>query len=145
MTIFALARKTIIGTFIMPTQLPTCRIATTTQLSHGLLLLIMSVSLYTSLVVLNTLGVEDYGIYKVEGANVSMFASVNLLLALANGGKTSGCGFEAMKITVKLSWNSLPTSGQRNPTWTNLGQLGQVDSDLKSNNQFVLCRTLTLL
>ena len=44
----------------------------------NLLLLIMAVSLYTSRVVLNTLGVEDYGIYKVEGANVSMFGFVNV-------------------------------------------------------------------
>lgn len=37
----------------------------------------MLVSLYTSRVVLNTLGVEDYGIYNVVGGIVSMFAFFN--------------------------------------------------------------------
>ena len=37
------------------------------------MLLSMVVSLYTSRVVLNTLGVEDYGIYGVVGGVVSMF------------------------------------------------------------------------
>lgn len=41
------------------------------------MLLIMAVSLYTSRVVLNTLGVEDYGIYSVLGAIVPMFAFLN--------------------------------------------------------------------
>lgn len=37
----------------------------------------MAVSLYTSRVVLNTLGVEDYGIYNVVGGIVTMFAFLN--------------------------------------------------------------------
>lgn len=37
----------------------------------------MLVSLYTSRVVLNTLGIEDYGIYNVVGGFVSMFAFFN--------------------------------------------------------------------
>lgn len=37
----------------------------------------MAVSLYASRVVLNTLGVEDYGIYNVVGGIVSMFAFLN--------------------------------------------------------------------
>ena len=41
------------------------------------MLLIMAVSLYTSRVVLNTLGVEDYGIYNVVGGIVTMFAFLN--------------------------------------------------------------------
>lgn len=41
------------------------------------MLLSMVVSLYTSRVVLNTLGVEDYGIYGVVGGVVSMFSFLN--------------------------------------------------------------------
>ena len=37
----------------------------------------MAVSLYTSRVVLNTFGGEDYGIYNVVGGIVSMFAFLN--------------------------------------------------------------------
>ncbi len=41
------------------------------------MLLSMVVSLYTSRVVLNTLGVEDYGIYNVVGGVVAMFSFLN--------------------------------------------------------------------
>lgn len=37
----------------------------------------MGIALYTSRVVLNTLGVEDYGIYNVVGGLVSMFGLLN--------------------------------------------------------------------
>lgn len=53
------------------------RIAKNTILLYGRMLLIMAVSLYTSRVVLNTLGVEDYGIYNVVGGIVTMFAFLN--------------------------------------------------------------------
>lgn len=53
------------------------RIAKNTLLLYGRMLLIMAVSLYTSRVVLNTLGVEDYGIYNVVGGVVTMFAFLN--------------------------------------------------------------------
>lgn len=53
------------------------RIAKNTILLYGRMLLIMAVSLYTSRVVLNTLGIEDYGIYNVVGSVVTMFAFLN--------------------------------------------------------------------
>ena len=37
------------------------------------------------------------------------------------------CGSSEMRTTVKPSGKSFPTSGQRNPTRTNEGQLGQVE------------------
>jgi O-antigen/teichoic acid export membrane protein len=43
----------------------------------------MLVSLYTSRVILNTLGVEDYGIYNVVGGVVSMFAFFNSAMSSA--------------------------------------------------------------
>lgn len=104
--------------------MPSQSIAKHTMLLYGLMLLIMAVSLHTSRVVLNTLGVEDCRIYNVDGADVSMVDSVNGLLTLTNGGKTSCFGFLAMKTTVKPFGNSFPKSGQRNPTRANLDKLG---------------------
>ena len=47
------------------------------------MLLIMAVTLYTSRVVLNTLGVEDYGIYNVIGGVVTMLSFFNNSMATA--------------------------------------------------------------
>ncbi|HHX71149.1 MAG TPA: lipopolysaccharide biosynthesis protein [Gallicola sp.] len=47
------------------------------------MILTMIVSLYTSRVILNTLGVEDYGIYNVVGGVVSMFAFFNSAMSSA--------------------------------------------------------------
>ena len=59
------------------TQANNKRIAKNTLLLYGRMFLIMAVSLYTSRVVLNALGVEDYGIYNVVGGVVTMFAFLN--------------------------------------------------------------------
>ena len=53
------------------------RIAKNTLLLYFRMLFMMAVSLFTSRVVLNTLGVEDYGIYNVVGGIVGMFAFIN--------------------------------------------------------------------
>lgn len=53
------------------------RITKNTLPLNGRLLLIIAASLYTSRVALNTLGVEDYGIYNVLGVIVPMFAFLN--------------------------------------------------------------------
>ena len=53
------------------------RIAKNTLLLYIRMLLIMAVTLYTSRVVLATLGVEDYGIYNVVGGVVAMFGFIN--------------------------------------------------------------------
>lgn len=47
------------------------------------MILTMLVSLYTSRVILNTLGVEDYGIYNVVGGVVSMFSFFNSAMSSA--------------------------------------------------------------
>ncbi len=49
------------------------RIAKNTLLLYFRMLFMMGISLFTSRVVLNTLGVEDYGIYNVVGGIVTMF------------------------------------------------------------------------
>lgn len=44
----------------------------------------MVISLYTSRVVLNTLGVMDYGIYSIVGSVLSMIVIINTLMSLSN-------------------------------------------------------------
>jgi len=44
------------------------------------MIFVMAISLYTSRVVLNTLGVDDYGTYQVVGGIVGLLAFLNLTL-----------------------------------------------------------------
>lgn len=53
------------------------RIAKNTLLLYFRMLFMMAVSLYTSRVVLNTLGIEDFGIYSVVGGITTMFSFLN--------------------------------------------------------------------
>lgn len=53
------------------------RIAKNTVLLYCRLIITMIVSLYTSRIVLNVLGVEDYGVYNVVGGIVGMLAFLN--------------------------------------------------------------------
>ena len=57
------------------------RIAKNTLLLYVRMLFGMLVSLYTSRVILNTLGVEDYGIYNLVAGLVSLFAFMNSSLS----------------------------------------------------------------
>lgn len=50
------------------------RLAKNTILLYGRTFLIMAISLFTSRVVLNTLGIDNYGIYNVIGGFVAMFS-----------------------------------------------------------------------
>lgn len=59
------------------------RIAKNTLLLYIRMLLTMGVSLYTSRIVLNTLGVSDFGIYNVVGGVVMMFAFLNSSMSSA--------------------------------------------------------------
>lgn len=59
------------------------RIAKNTLILYGRMLLMMVISLYTSRVILNALGVEDYGIYNVVGGVVSMFTILSGSLSAA--------------------------------------------------------------
>lgn len=59
------------------------RIAKNTLMLYFRMILTMLVSLYTSRVILNTLGVEDYGIYNVVGGVVTMFAFFNSAMSSA--------------------------------------------------------------
>lgn len=59
------------------------RIAKNTLALYARMLFTMAVSLYTSRVVLATLGVEDYGLYNVVGGFVAMFSFLNAAMASA--------------------------------------------------------------
>ena len=59
------------------------RIAKNTLLLYVRTLFVLLVSLYTSRVVLNTLGVTDYGVYNVVGGVVAMFGFINSSMAAA--------------------------------------------------------------
>ena len=53
------------------------QIAKNTFLLYIRMLFMMIVSLYTSRVILNVLGVEDFGIYNVVGGVVAMFSVIS--------------------------------------------------------------------
>ncbi len=59
------------------------RIAKNTMMLYVRLMLVMGVSLYTSRVVLNLLGVEDFGIYNVVGGAVAMFSFLSSSITIA--------------------------------------------------------------
>ena len=48
------------------------------------MMLIMAISLYTSRIILNALGIVDYGVYNVVGGMVVMFGFLNSALAQAS-------------------------------------------------------------
>ena len=59
------------------------RIAKNTLVLYARMLLMMCIGLFTSRVILNTLGVEDFGIYNVVGGVVMLFTFLNGALASA--------------------------------------------------------------
>ncbi len=59
------------------------RIARNTLFLYIRMLLTMAVSLYTSRVVLNVIGIEDYGVYTVVGGVVSLFSFFNSAMSSA--------------------------------------------------------------
>lgn len=65
------------------TPLNNRRIAKNTILLYFRMLLMMIISLYTSRVILNALGVNDYGIYNVVGGVVAMFSILSGTLSAA--------------------------------------------------------------
>lgn len=60
------------------------RIAKNTLLLYVRMFLMILIGLYTSRVILKTLGVSDYGVYNVVGGMVSMFAFLNSAMVAAS-------------------------------------------------------------
>lgn len=59
------------------------RIAKNTAFLYLRMFLSMAVSLYTSRVILKTLGVDDYGVYNIVGGVVAMFSFINTTMSSA--------------------------------------------------------------
>lgn len=59
------------------------RIAKNTMFLYARMFVIMLVSLYTSRVVLQALGVEDYGVYNVVAGSVALFGFMNSAMSMA--------------------------------------------------------------
>lgn len=59
------------------------RIAKNTLLLYGRMFLLLAINLYASRVILQVLGIEDYGIYNVVAGVVTMFAFLNNAMASA--------------------------------------------------------------
>lgn len=57
------------------------RLAKNTVYLYLRMILTMAIGLYTSRVVLKTLGVSDYGVYNVTGGLIAMLTYVNTILA----------------------------------------------------------------
>ena len=66
---------------VIPSQSNNKRIAKNTLFLYFRMILIMFVSLFTSRVVLEQLGIQDFGIYNVVGGIVMMFAFINNSMA----------------------------------------------------------------
>ncbi|MDR2409266.1 MAG: lipopolysaccharide biosynthesis protein, partial [Bacteroidales bacterium] len=67
----------------MPDNKTNKRIAKNTLMLYIRMLITMGISLYTSRIVLNTLGIENYGIYNVVGGIVALFGFLNSVLSVS--------------------------------------------------------------
>lgn len=67
----------------MPNSETNKRIAKNTGMLYIRMLLTMAVTLYTSRIILNILGIKDFGIYNVVGGFVTMFGFLNSAMASA--------------------------------------------------------------
>ena len=82
-------------------------IAKNTAFLYVRMLFVLIVSLYTSRVILNTIGVEDFGVYNVIGGFVAMFSFLNVSLSASiqryynfEKGKSGDFGFTSVYSTA---------------------------------------------
>ena len=87
------------------------KIAKNTIYMYVRMIFVMAISLYTSRVVLNTLGVDDYGTYQVVGGIVGLLSFLNLTLNQGTSrflmfelGKTSFSRETWLKALKKRFW-----------------------------------------
>ena len=84
------------------------RIAKNTIMLYIRMLLTMAVTLYSSRIILRTLGVEDYGIYNVVGGVVAMFGFLNTsMVASTQRFMSYSLGNEESSQVSKVFSNSL--------------------------------------
>ena len=60
------------------------RIAKNTLLLYFRMFITMAIGLYTSRIVLNTLGISDYGIYNVVGGIITMLSFLNAAMVASS-------------------------------------------------------------
>lgn len=88
------------------------RIAKNTLMLYIRMVFVLLVSLYTSRVVLKTLGVEDYGLYSVVGSivtflgflNTSMAAASQRFLSLYTGNCFESSRKDRMETIIDVLW-----------------------------------------
>ncbi|HIR38709.1 MAG TPA: lipopolysaccharide biosynthesis protein [Candidatus Limisoma gallistercoris] len=85
------------------------RIAKNTVFLSIRMLLVICVTLYTSRVILNALGVEDFGIYNVVGGFVAMFAVINSSLSGASSRFLTYAIGKNDKSDIQNTFNSIVT------------------------------------
>ena len=85
------------------------RIAKNTVYLSIRMLLVICVTLYTSRVILNALGVEDFGIYNVVGGFVAMFAVINSSLSGASSRFLTYAIGKNDKSDIQNTFNSIVT------------------------------------
>lgn len=86
------------------------RIAKNTILLYARMIVVMIVTLYTSRVVINALGIDDFGIYTAVGGFVAMFAVISNSLSAAIsryitfelGKKEGGCVTDVLSVSLFL-------------------------------------------
>ena len=86
------------------------RIVKNTAFLYVRMIFIMAVSLYTSRIILEALGVEDYGIYNIVGGIVSMFGFINASLSGASSRFIIYSLGEGDKIKSQEIFNSIMTT-----------------------------------
>ena len=74
------------------------RLVKNTILLYFRMILTMAISLYTSRIILETLGVSDYGVYSVTGGLIMLLTYVNTILS----------GGTSRFLTIALGRNDLP-------------------------------------
>lgn len=85
------------------------RIAKNTLMLYIRMLLIMGVTLYTSRIILQALGIDDYGIYNVVGGVVAMFGFINSSLSGASSRFITYAIGKGDKQEVQATFNSIVT------------------------------------
>ena len=95
------------------------RIAKNTVILYFRMALIMAIALYTSRVVLNTLGEIDYGIYNVIGGVVLMFTFLNGAMAASTSRFiTVELGKQDYRQLRKVFWQKPLVCGSYKTSWS---------------------------
>jgi len=126
------------------------RIAKNTLLLYFRMFFMMVVSLYTSRVILNTLGVEDFGIYNVVGGIVAMFTIISgsltsaisrfLTFELGKGDKEKLKTIFSTSVNIQLGLSAIIIlTGEIVGIWFLNNQMNIPDGRLQTANYILQC------